>query len=65
MALFEVWQDGECKMGTDYECCIYPIDTLLNMKAAGCTFKYQGKKYVPKKGEEGPYERYKAQSRRK
>ncbi len=65
MALFEVWQNGQCKMRTDHDSCIYPISTLLNMKAAGCTFKYQGKKYTPKKGEDGPYEKYKAQCRLK
>ena len=51
MALFEVYQDGVCKMATDYHKCIYPMQTLLSMKSAGCTFKYEGKRYVPKKGE--------------
>ena len=50
-ALFEVWQDGKPKMSTDHKSCIYPLPVLLRMKAAGCTFKMEGKRYVPKKGE--------------
>lgn len=43
--LFEVWQDGECKMGTDHvECITYSPAVLKTMKEAGCTFKWQGKK---------------------
>lgn len=49
--LFEVWKDGKPKMSTEHKSCIYPLPVLLRMKAAGCTFKMEGKRYVPKKGE--------------
>lgn len=49
--LFQVWQDGKPKMETEHKSCIYPLPVLLRMKAAGCTFKMEGKRYVPKKGE--------------
>ena len=49
--LFEVWQDGKLKLETEHKSCIYPLPVLLRMKAAGCTFKMEGKRYVPKKGE--------------
>ncbi len=49
--LFEVHQNGKAIMGTDYPSCIYPLKTLLSMKAAGLTFKYNGKRYTPKKGD--------------
>lgn len=43
--LFEVWQGGECKMGTDYaECVHYSPAVLKTMKEAGCTFRWQGKR---------------------
>lgn len=44
MALFEVWQDGHCKMGTDSAKLIYPEHLLKNMQSAGCTFKLNGKR---------------------
>ncbi len=51
MALFEVWRDGKCYASTEQEKCIYPLKTMLQMQAAGCTFKMDGKRYVPKKNE--------------
>lgn len=45
IVLFEVWQNGECKMGTDYaECVTYSPAVLKTMKDAGCSFKWQGKR---------------------
>ena len=43
--LFEVWQGGKCKMGTDYaECITYSPAVLKTMKEAGCTFRWQDKR---------------------
>ena len=48
MALFEVWQSGRCIMTTEYPSCLYPQQTLLSMKEAGLTFRYNGKPYTPR-----------------
>jgi hypothetical protein len=41
--------DGQVKMSTEYECCIYPREILLNMEAAGYTFRMDGKPWKPAK----------------
>ena len=46
--LFEVWQDGHCKLGTDHPACIHPEKTLKSMQSAGCTFRLNGKRIALK-----------------
>lgn len=56
MALFEVHQNGKAIMSTEYAECIYPLRVLLSMKACGYTFRYNGKRYVPKRGDAELYQ---------
>ena len=56
MALFEVYQNGKAVMSTEYAECIYPLRILLSIKACGYTFKYNGKRYTPKRGGEELYQ---------
>lgn len=56
MSLFEVWKEGKAVMGTEYAECIYPLRILLSMKACGYTFKYNGKRYTPKRGDAELYQ---------
>jgi tRNA G46 methylase TrmB len=42
-------RDGEIKMSTDNESCVYPAETLLEMQKAGYTFRLDGKVYKPTK----------------
>lgn len=46
--LFEVWQDGQCKMATDHRSCIYPEKALKSMQSAGCTFRLNEKRIALK-----------------
>ena len=46
-AKFEVFQNGARKCCCENGCS-YSTKELLQMKAAGCTFKLDGKRYVPK-----------------
>ena len=42
--MFEVWQDGRCKMATEHPRCVYPERILRSMQSAGCTFRLDGKR---------------------
>ena len=42
---FEVYRNGHRLMYTENEKCIPKEETHLSMKAAGCTFKKDGKAY--------------------
>lgn len=44
---FEVFQNGARKCYSETRCS-YSTKELLQMKAAGCTFKIDGKRYIPK-----------------
>jgi hypothetical protein len=43
--LFEVYRDKQRLMWTEYEECIPSIDTIKELKAAGCKVLLDGKAY--------------------
>lgn len=47
MALFEVIHDGKVKMHTSELDCIYPMELLKHMQAAGYRFRMDGKVWFP------------------
>ena len=52
--LFEVIRDGRVMMSTQHKSCIYPVEILLSMQAAGYKFRMDGKAWRPPKPEKKP-----------
>ena len=52
--LFEVIRDGRVMMSTQHKSCIYPVEILLSMQAAGYKFRIDGKAWRPPKPEKKP-----------
>ena len=40
-------RDGTVKMSTENRCCIYPLNILRRMEAAGYKFRLDGKRWKP------------------
>lgn len=61
---FEVMDsDGQVKMSTEHQKCIYPLATLKKMETAGCKFRLNGKRWKP--GQEIPEDQNKPLTQKK